>query len=102
MFTIKVNYKRAVDTGQKDPDGNPSIGYQFSSEMIEAKHIYIYELAEFNGVIEVTGETIDGGSLTYYVANPNNPRPAMADDIEFAYKIYIENSAGKTTEVVGW
>jgi hypothetical protein len=106
MFTIKIMRRKTVQTGKEyvDPDGNTGqcTEYLYSTQIIEAKHIHIYELNS-STVFEVAGEDSEGKSFAYYIANSDKPRPSnFADEIEFGYKAYVENSAGKTTEVIGW
>jgi hypothetical protein len=110
MFTIKILRRKTIQTGQTyvDPDGNTGqcTEYLYSTIVEEAKKVSIYELNQYEAggtVFEVAGEEADGKTFVYYISNPDKPRPTgFADEIEFGYKAYIENAAGKTTEVVGY
>ena len=106
MFTIKIMRRKTIQTGKvcADPSGDTytCTEYMYSTQIIEAKSINIYELNS-STVFEVAGDDAEGKSFAYYITNFDNPRPSgFADEIEFGYKAYIENAAGKTTEVVGY
>jgi hypothetical protein len=107
MFTVKVMRRKTVQTGKPyvDPDGNTGTctEYLYSTIVEEAKKVSIYELNDQSGtVFEIAGEETDGKTFVYYIANPDNPRPSFGDEVEFGYRAYVENAAGKTTERVGW
>ena len=99
MLTVKV--QKTVDSdGQRMPG-------RFSTRIIEAVQVDIHilrpgELYEVAGIGRLNG-TLDAGvnSFAFYIADGLKPRPeGFADEVEFWSSAYIENSAGKTTEVV--
>lgn len=102
MFTIKVLKRRTIMSDEVDPSGERTYEHRFDTKILEAKEVEIYELRT-NMLYEVAGTNADGVSFAEYIARLDEPRPdLLADSIELGYRAYIENSAGKTTEVVGW
>lgn len=100
MLTVKVT-KTVVD-GQ----GKRLLGH-FSTKIVEAVEVDIHilrpgELYEVAGLGRLSS-SMDAGdnSFAYYIAHPSLGRPdGFADEVDFWDSAYIENSAGKTTEVV--
>ena len=107
MLTVKVTKT------SRNTNGELMTGL-FSTKIVEAVEVNIHILRpgpdnphspwlyEVSGVGKLSGNT-DGGdnSFAFYVADQSKPRPeGFADCIDFWNSAYIENSAGKTTEVV--
>lgn len=84
MFTVKLFGKRDVHTMQ----------------FIEATQVNIHYLRP-DELIEIAGKGTSGEIFSYYVAPNNKPRPeGFADEVEFWWEAYIENSTGKTTHTI--
>ena len=74
-------------------------GGLFSTKIIEAEEVNIHILRplELTEVALLCG----GKSYAFYVADRNKPRPeGFADEIDFYFSAFIENSSGATTESV--
>lgn len=93
MLTVKV-MKQATD-----PDGKPCLG-RFSTRIVEAREVDIHVLRP-GDLMEVAGIRSDGESFAFYIADRNKTRPeGFADEVDFWYGAFVENSAGATTEAV--
>lgn len=89
MLTVKV-------TKQLQPDGD--LPLRFSTKIVETEHVDIYTLRP-GELYEVAGGT-PPNSFAFLIA-PRGTRPeGFADEVDFWYQAFIENSAGATTEVV--
>jgi hypothetical protein len=105
MLTVKL-MKLAVSLGtaQSTPSGAPAVEIpvtgRFSTKIIEANEVDIHVLRP-GELTEVAGLRDDGKSFAFYVADRNKPRPAgFADEVDFYFAAFIENSSGATTESV--
>lgn len=95
MFTVKLMTARQDALGVQAPSTDLPAEVRFSTKLVEATEVYIHWLRA-GQLAEIATPT-----AAFYVADRNKGRPAgFADEIEFYYAAYIENSAGKTTEVV--
>jgi hypothetical protein len=102
MLTIKLLKRSRSDDGFPVQDG------RFTTKIVEAIEVDIHvlrpgELYEISG----TGANGNNYSFAFYVANDGTntgelkKRPeGFANEVEFWSSAYIENAAGKTTEVV--
>lgn len=93
MLTVKLMRH------QTGADNQPISG-GFSTRIIEASEVNVHilrpgELAEVSG-------TNGADSFAFYVAARGKQPKGFAEGVEFWYKAFIENSAGATTEVVGF
>lgn len=99
MLTVKLTKPMLDETGK------PSTG-RFSTKIIEAVEVDIHilrpgELYEVAGTGVHAADVSSNPSFAFYIANPEKERPSgFADCVDFWSSAYIENSAGKTTEVV--
>lgn len=74
---------------------------RITTKIIEAIEVEI--ICHRPGVLyEIVGKLVDGGDqFSYYIANHDCQRPeGFAQEIEFAYEAYVENSSGATTASV--
>jgi hypothetical protein len=96
MFTVKL-YR----TIKGRPLGEDSyFPAKSATKLVEAEEVTVY-LLRHDELYHVVGLTPGGRPFAFYVANDEKPRPpGFADDIDFYYAAYIENSAGATTETV--
>ena len=107
MLTVKVTKT------SRDANGELVCGL-FSTKIIEAVEVNIHILRpnpdkpsspwlyKVSGIGKLNNDMGAGdNSFAFYVADQNKPRPeGFADCVDFWNSAYIENSAGKTTEVV--
>jgi len=92
MLTVKV--MKSVEV----PDEIPKT-YRYSTKIVEAEEVNIHILRP-GELYEVAG-VLGGKSFVFYIADPTKPRPTdFADEVEFWYAAYVENSVGATVEVV--
>ena len=93
MLTVKV-MKQMRDLG-----GAPIPG-KFSTRIVEASEVDIHMLRP-GELYEVAANYPGSGVAAFYIADNAKPRPeGFADEVDFWYAAYIENSAGATTEVI--
>lgn len=97
MLTVKV-MKDGSDITDQDVAARGS-GGRFSTKIVEAEEVNIYVLRP-GELIEVAARCGDR-TYAFYVADRRNPRPdGFADEVDFWFSAFIENSSGATTEVV--
>jgi hypothetical protein len=69
-------------------------------KIVETDEVDIYTLRP-GELYEIAGTSHTGKSFAYYISDDRQPRPnGFADEIEFYYAAYVENSSGATTEAV--
>jgi hypothetical protein len=94
MFTVKLMKEMHVVT---DAKGNHK--GRFSTKIVEASEVNIHILRP-NELAEVSGEC-DGNNFAFYISDRNKARPeGFAEEVDFWFAAFIENSSGATTEVV--
>jgi hypothetical protein len=72
---------------------------RFSTQIIEAESVHIHHTRP-GEVIEVAGGVGDK-SFCFNVIRRGGARPeGFADETDFWHEVFVENSAGATTEVV--
>ena len=101
MLTVKVTKQVHHAVGEPDAatTAESDIG-RFSTRIVETDHVDIHILRP-GELIEVAGGPPGEGSFAFYIAPREKPRPkGFADEIDFWFEAFIENSAGATTEVV--
>jgi hypothetical protein len=106
MLTIKLLKRPRGDDGFPVHDG------RFTTKIVEAVDVDIHvlrpnELYEISGTGAYVASNGNNYSFAFYVANDGTntgefkQRPeGFAKEVEFWSSAYIENAAGKTTEVV--
>jgi hypothetical protein len=97
MFTIKVT-KRIRNVDLNGVEVAPMIG-RFSTRIVEAEQVDVHILrpGELTEVAWSRGD-INGA---FYVIPHDAERPQeFADEVEFWFEAFIENSTGATTEMV--
>ena len=90
MLTVKL-MKATRYPGESDT--------RFSTKLVEATEVDIHILrpGELYEVSARNGEL----RSAYYIADPEKGRPkGFADEVDFYYAAYVENSSGATTEMV--
>ncbi len=98
MLTVKLMKAATLPLGIT-PSDNSTAG-RFSTKIIEANEVDIHVLRP-GELTEVAGIRDDGKSFAFYVADRNKKRPeGFADEVEFYFAAFIENSSGATTESV--
>lgn len=72
---------------------------RFSTKIVEAEEVDIHVLRP-GELVEVAARCGDR-TYAFYVADQHKPRPdGFADEVDFWFSAFIENSSGATTEVV--
>ena len=97
MLTVKVIKDGTAITDQDVVAcGN---GGRFSTKIVEAEEVDVHVLRP-GELIEVAARCGDR-TYAFYVADRHKPRPdGFADEVDFWFSAFIENSSGATTEVV--
>ena len=97
MLTVKVMKDGTAITDQDVvARGN---GGRFSTKIVEAEEVDVHVLRP-GELIEVAARCGDR-TYAFYVADRHKPRPdGFADEVDFWFSAFIENSSGATTEVV--
>lgn len=98
MFTIKLVGR----TELKDGATGERLMWLEKQRLVSADIVNVYTLRH-GELFEVAGESKDGTSCSFYVANQDLPRPyGFADSVDMWDRAYIENASGKTTRVVNF
>ena len=97
MLTVKVMKDGTAITDQEVvARGN---GGRFSTKIVEAEEVDVHVLRP-GELVEVVARCGDR-TYAFYVADRHKPRPdGFADEVDFWFSAFIENSSGATTEVV--
>ena len=97
MLTVKVMKDGTAITDQ-DVVARGSSG-RFSTKIVEAEEVDVHVLRP-GELVEVAARCGDR-TYAFYVADRHKPRPdGFADEVDFWFSAFIENSSGATTEVV--
>ena len=97
MLTVKVMKDGRINTEQ-DVAGRGNEG-RFSTKILEAEEVDVHVLRP-GELVEVAARCGDR-TYAFYVADRHKPRPdGFADEVDFWFSAFIENSSGATTEVV--
>lgn len=96
MLTVKVT--KQVHHAVRSPDAvNTAEGDvgRWTTRIVESENVDIHILRP-GELVEVAGD-----GFAFYIAPRDKPRPqGFADEVDFWFEAFIENSAGATTEVV--
>jgi hypothetical protein len=100
MLTVKVTKQvhHAVRAPGATVTDESDIG-RVSTRVVETDHVDIHILRP-GELYEVAGGHGEN-SFAFYIAPRDKPRPeGFADEVDFWFQAFIENSAGATTEIV--
>lgn len=103
MLTVKVTKQIRHAQGPPAPTGVVSTAEEdlgrFSTRIVESDHVDIHILRP-GELYEVAGGKADD-SFAFYVAPRDRPRPeGFAEEVDFWFEAFVENSAGATTHIV--
>lgn len=99
MLTVKVTKQIRHAEGPPAPKGVVSTAEEdmgrFSTRIVESDHVDVHVLRP-GELYEVAGS-----DFAFYIAPRDKPRPeGFADEVDFWFEAFIENSAGATTQTV--
>lgn len=89
MLTVKVTKQNEDENGKKI----------FSTRIVEAEQVDVHILRP--NLYEVAANGPGDRSVAFYIAPRGGNRPeGFADEVDFWYEAFVENSAGATTQMI--